>query len=103
MHEQTGSNSLSTELFLSLSLLNMQIIEAGILPIAARLLSNLVNTCGQSSNAAAEGIVIISAALGVLINIAEGRPERMQDVAENPQMNGTSFIQLLCRFIEASL
>ena len=82
------------------SLSALQIIEAGILPIAARLLAHLVRKCQHSSNAAAEGIAVISATLGLLINIAEGRSERMQGLIGFKQEDGTTFTSMLCGFIE---
>ena len=47
-----------------------------------------------------EGITVISATLGLLINIAEARSERMQDLVDLPLEDGSTFATLLCSFIE---
>ena len=75
-------------------------MQAGILPIAARLLTGLADRCGHSREAVSEEIDTVSAALGLLINIAEGSQGDAQCL-EQFAKDSSGFVPLLCSFIQA--
>ena len=78
-------------------------VHAGVLEIAARLLSNLAVKSQDGRLAALEEAETISVALGLLINIAESCPKKMHQLVDAELPCHSHFVPLLCNFIEASL
>lgn len=81
----------------------MQVVEAGILFIAAKLLSELVNRSRISRDVFNEEVETISATLGLLINIAERSQGNILGLVVKPLPDKTSFLSLLCILIEVAL
>lgn len=82
---------------ISAKLVAVQVLDAGILPCAYRLLIDLVGRCKSSRVAFLEEIDCISTTLGLLINIAEGSNGALE-LPESP--SSRSFTSLLCSLVE---
>lgn len=76
-----------------------QVAEAGGFQVAGALLAGRVD--GQSRRELMDGLDVTSVTLGVLINLAECRPQDVHRLAGGDAPGDTCILRTLCRLIEA--